>query len=514
MLIRLSRWSIRASLAAALALTPFEMNMNQSMASSTRPACPSPTQISATVQLLFYDRNGNEIPAATAQNIMMGSDTAYKGTKIGWANDALVDPVTLCDLETHPLVTDGTGHLAFTLLSQPVAFEVNWPTTRGYSMTILDNGGAGFSAGGTVNFTYQAALDWKTKLDTALAARPDYVRSVAFDNAYNAAVADINTANGSSSQSVKGQYGQLAMDQLATAFDLMLYEYGTFYAHGHLGTQTPWLGVTMDTIANYQSNLELARKLTSPYGYVRIVMDPGTAFSNYAPVVDYAHSIGLKVMGQPIDSSYAKRFGGSKYLARIQSAVRALPTVDAWEVGNEVNGSWLGSDMGGRLDQAAAWVKANSTAKVVITFYWQIGTDAPQWSLFNWEKANLTDATVSNTDIFLVSAWIEDAPMGYAFDQVMRTLHNEFPAKQIGLGEFGYWGQGTSQRWWYGDNTGVTAGREAVADQYYRAALGYSYSLGGVFWWYYAEDMPADSLLGCKVSAARDAITGTPTPCP
>jgi hypothetical protein len=340
------------------------------------------------------------------------------------------------------------------------------------------------------------------------------VRSAGLNDAYNDAVADINTANSSSSQSAKGQYGQLAMDQLATAFDLMLREYGPSYARAHLGARSPWLGATMDTVSDYRSNLDLAKKLTSPYGYVRVVMDPGTAFSNYAPVVDYAHSIGLKVMGQPIDSSSAKRYRGGKYLARIQSAVTALPTVDAWEVGNEVNGSWLGPDMGGRLDQAAAWVKANSTAKVVITFYWQIGTDAPQWSLFNWEKANLTDATINNTDVFLVSAWIEDAPMGFAFDQVMRTLHNEFPAKQIGLGEFGYWGKGTSQRWWYGDNTSVAAGRQAVAGQYYRAAFGYSYSVGGVFWWYYAEDMPAGTVLGCKVSAARDAVTGVTTPCP
>jgi len=66
------------------------------------------------------------------------------------------------------------------------------------------------------------------------------------------------------------------------------------------------------------------------------------------------------------------------------------------------------------LDQAAAWVLANSTAKVVITCYWQIGTDAP---------------------------------MGYAFDQIIQSLHNEFPTKQIGIGEFWHWGQGISQRW-------------------------------------------------------------------
>src|SRR5262249_50962471 len=97
--------SLRILLVSAAVLTTLAANMNPSAASPTRPACPSPAQIAANVQLLFYDRTGNEIPAATAQNIMMGSDTAYKGTKIGWANDALIDPVTLCDLEAHPLVT-------------------------------------------------------------------------------------------------------------------------------------------------------------------------------------------------------------------------------------------------------------------------------------------------------------------------------------------------------------------------------------------------------------------------
>ena len=103
--------------------------------------------------------------------------------------------------------------------------------------------------------------------------------------------------------------------------------------------------------------------------------------------------------------------------------------------------------------------------------------------------------------------------MGCAFDQVMqaplqRVLREADPARRVRI-----LGQGTSQRWWYRDNTSVTAGREAVADQYYRAALGYGYSVGGVFWWYYADDIPADPVLGRKVSAAGDTVTGSPTPC-
>lgn len=84
-----------------------------------------------------------------------------------------------------PLFTS-SGTLAFTIPSQPL----------GYSLVILDNGGSGFSGAATVNLTYQAALDEKRRLDSALAARPDYQPSSDFQAAYNAAVTHVNTANG------------------------------------------------------------------------------------------------------------------------------------------------------------------------------------------------------------------------------------------------------------------------------------------------------------------------------
>ncbi len=95
-----------------------------------------------------------------------------------------------------PLFTS-SGTLALTVPSQPVAFAFNWPTQpRGYSLVILDNGGSGFSGAATVNLTYQAALDEKRRLDSTLAARPDYQPSSDFQAACNAAVMHVNTANG------------------------------------------------------------------------------------------------------------------------------------------------------------------------------------------------------------------------------------------------------------------------------------------------------------------------------
>ncbi|MGZ5301808.1 MAG: hypothetical protein ACXWEJ_08295 [Actinomycetota bacterium] len=451
------------------------------------------------VQLLFFDRQGSEMSAARARS-RMSSGSA------GWANDALIDPTFLYDLKAHPLYTDDTDHLSFAVPDRPVALAINWPTTRGYSLLIVDYGGEGFTHGGVVNFTYRAAIDAKRMLDQELAARPSFLRSAKFLMSYAAAASDIATANGSPERSVRGRYGYLALDHLAFANDLLLADYGTQVARATRSI-TPWLGVTIDTIDRYRSSLDLAGGLTDPHGWVRIVMDPGTTFSAYAPVVRRAHLNGLKVMGQPIDSFYARAFPGRDYLHRIQRAVRALPAVDAWEIGNEVNGGWLGPAMGDRIDRAAAWLGSSHPEKIVVlTFYWQIGTDAPQWSTFNWIRDELKASTIRNTDVFLLSTWVEDAPLGLAYDRILRALHDALHGSTLGIGELGYWGPGTSRAWWYGARRDPVVGRRVVLDQMYRASLGYSWSVGGVFWWYFAEDMPADPELAGELSKIRDDI--------
>lgn len=156
----------------------------------------APARSGGTVQLRFFDRRGHEISAAGARSRMSNGSA-------GWRNDALIDPTFLYDVQAHPLYTDDSGHLSFTLPDRPVALAVNWPTTRGYSLLILDNGGAGFRRGGVVNFTYRAAIDAKRMLDQEIAIRPSFVRSAAFNGAYDAAAKDIDTANASSAPSVR-----------------------------------------------------------------------------------------------------------------------------------------------------------------------------------------------------------------------------------------------------------------------------------------------------------------------
>jgi hypothetical protein len=431
----------------------------------------------------------------------------------GWNTSALVHPSTLQNLNAEPFYVTENG-LAFTLPSTPVALIVNWPTVRGYSALILDNGGAGFQAAASLNFTYQAALDIKRKLDLARSNRPEYLPSSIFNLHYQSAVAHLQAAVSAPDEPQRGKEGQLALDDLALATDLLLKEYGLTYARSRLSTRVPWIGFTLDTIDRYQDLLDLANNIAGKYAWVRIVIDNGTTPSTYAPALAYAKQLGVKVMVCPIDSYNAKDYTREGYLSRVKLFVDAFPEVDAWEVANEANGNWLGTGMGDKIADAAGYVRQKRPGtQTVLNLYWQIPTDAAKWSLFNWVRANLSAAARMNLDVILFSAYMEDAPLGLAFDQIMERLHIEFPQQQIGLGELDYWSADTSRNWWYINTSDpTTTARREVASQYYAAALGYPFSVGGVFWWYYAEEMVSDVQLQTSVRAVTQALENPPLP--
>lgn len=445
----------------------------------------------ARISLQFFDRDGKPLSAGKALDQIDG----LKGRKEA---TALVNPSDLRVIVSGAVRKDG-NELVFDVPAAPAGLAVNWPTTRGYSLLILDNGGAGFSSPGTINFTYQAALDTRRRLDEALAARPDYVRSGVFRTAYGRAVEHLKVAASTSSEPVRGKEGYLALADLAEAFDSMLAEYGIVYRKSHLDQLSPWMGVTLDDIRNFSDSLTIADSATKPYSWIRIVFDYGQRPGSYDDVVKEAHDRGFKIIGAPIDSQAAKKYVTTEdYFERMKMFVEHFPVIDAWEVANEVNGDWLitkpedrnGKPFGSLADKinlSAKYVRDHG-AKVVVTLYWQLTTD-PEFTTFNWARANLSPSIRENIDVVLLSMWVEDAPMGIAFDQVMRMLQYEFPSKYIGLGELGYWGDGTPKAWWAYDERDRDVGRRRVAAQYYSTALGYERSIGGSFWWYFYKDV-------------------------
>jgi hypothetical protein len=467
-------------------------------------------QAGGTVTLLFFDRNGTALTPTQVRSTSNNGGLDYN-------NDFLLNPSNMFAISSGPLYTSGSN-LAFTIPSQAVALAFNWPTlSGGYQLLILDNGGAGFSTDATINFTYQAALDVKKKLDEARAARPDYVPSAKFNTAYHAAASQLAGVDVYSPESAKGKAGQLVLDQLAVAYDAMLAEHGPVYAAANKSTVTPWIGFTIDTVSNYQASVDLAATLAAPFAWIRIVFDTNQAPSIYTDIVNYAQVKGVKVLGLPVDSSSDKGYTRDQYKQLFIDYITALPQIDAWEVGNEVNGSWLSSDIGLRIADVAAEVKARAPGKLTfLTLFWQINTDTVASSMFTWVNANLPASTRANIDVVTFSQYQEQAPMGVAFDQVMKTLRAEFPTQKIGLGELGYWISG-QQFWWAYNQTDTLAAKRTVAEQYYNAGFDYPGSIGGVFWWTYTADFTNDTTMQQIVKTLRDKLhssspTSTPFP--
>jgi hypothetical protein len=231
-------------------------------------------------------------------------------------------------------------------------------------------------------------------------------------------------------------------------------------------------------------------------GWVRIVFDRDKGPTYYADEITAAHQAGLHVVGQLLDSSDMAKVSLRAWKSRVRSYVSALPTVDEWEVGNEVNGNWLGRDVVPKITYAADYVKTHTSARTLLTLYWQLGEDDAAHSMYTWAKRNLSSSLLSQVDDLGISLYPEDHPMGVTFDRAFSTLHSLFPSQRIEITELGYWSADLGHTWWWGSQTdGTGAGRQAVANLYQAAVMGYSYSGGGAYWWYYLEEaLPENAL--------------------
>jgi hypothetical protein len=457
-------------------------------------------------------------PAPSSQVVLHAYDAA--GTRLTWTafralesngkggngiNDMLLDPATLQVTKGWPLFKASTNDPAFIWPGKPTSLALAWPTSDGYSNLIVD-----FSQPGTYNFTYVAAKQLLAALDKAAAARSGYAPSAAYSQALATARSKLSSAASASTEASQGAFGAQALDATVKAYTLLLSEYGIQYAKAQRATFRPDWGVTFDSVPG-QSAFDSVRDLVGGDprdGIIRIVFDKAQPASYYVGAVNTAHATGLRVVGQILDSS---EMAGDlpSFQQRVQSYVATLPTVDTWEVGNEVNGSWLGTDVAAKVAYAADYVKKHTRARTLVTLYWQLGEDDVAHSMFNWAAANLPASTLANVDDIGMSVYVEDHPMGAAFDRVMSTMHATFPGQRIGVTELGYWNADLGHTWWWGSSTdGTGAGRLAVAKLYQSAVMGYPYSAGGTFWWYYLQEGATKGPVWSTLAGVHTAVGG------
>jgi hypothetical protein len=250
----------------------------------------------------------------------------------------------------------------------------------------------------------------------------------------------------------------------------------------------PVLGVTLDDVSDLPAILSsLARLPRKPT--VRVVFDAGVPAARYKDAVRTLHAKAF-VMGELLDSSAMKSVGLEDYRSRAGEYLSALGAdVDVWEVGNELNGEWLGADAESKAAAAFDAVKAAGGRTALTLFYNEGCWEKPENEMFRWTAERVPRRLRDGVDYALLS-WYEDECHGLRPDwtKVFARLGALFPRAGLGFGEIG---------------TKKESGKAAMIRRFYGMRPPSPRFVGGYFWWFFKEDMvPEDAPLLKDISAA------------
>jgi hypothetical protein len=270
----------------------------------------------------------------------------------------------------------------------------------------------------------------------------------------------------------------------------MMREYGLQRA-AWLGDRARW-GVTIEptTLAADMAKIDDLVALFDPqHRWLRIAMvgNGGDNLPLIRQLAEYAATRGIRTVGQLFDSHVQADIPLDAFKARVDQALAVLgPSITAWEVGNEANGSWLGDDVPAKIAYAAEKAKALGR-EVMLTFYWSAIEDELPGSLFTWIVENATPALVENVDSIALSIYVDDKPLNFSWDMVMTRLSERFPGKPVLTGELGFEPAAFFHEGPAGAATEVAA-RTYIQNRY-AASFATRRSLGGGYWWTYGDDM-------------------------
>lgn len=237
------------------------------------------------------------------------------------------------------------------------------------------------------------------------------------------------------------------------------------------------LGVTIDNVDNITAVIAALKKLPVPRPTIRVVFDEYVAAKHYLTAVKQL-AVVADVMGELIDSEYMKLYSVTSYKNRAEDYLKILGSyVAIWEIGNEVNGEWLGTNVIEKI-LAAHGVFVKAGKKVVVNFYYNKGCSENGHEMFDWINSNVPTSLRTGLDWVLFSYYEDDCnnivhDAAY-WEGVFTQLSGVFPTARLGFGEVG-----TSKR----------RSKELYVQRYYSLKLNHQKFIGGFFWWYFYQDM-------------------------
>ena len=425
----------------------------------------------------------------------------------GW-DDQLLSTDTLEVLAHAPLYEDDEASAAVDLPDGGAAtLTLSWPTSHGYSALMADIPGPGRYS--LAELAARALHERQApRLDSLGPAARAEVQSLRDD-----AATALDACSSASDPAERASRGAEALEAAAGA-QLALDE-----ACQALAPADAVVGVTFtqppDAAQVSQAvGIGEGRRRTA----VRIVVDDASdsgELDAWRQTVTALHDAGALALVQVCDSQMMATFSDEAWHQRVGALIAALPEADAWEVGNELGGSWLGEGAVDRTLRAARAVRADpatAAATTVVTLYYQLGQESEESSVLTWAGSELTPELLELTDVLGLSVYPQLHPLGTGADRVLTALAEAFPDQRLALTELGYGGDDLdSGPWWFGSQQDTAAARTAVARHLTSAALGRERSWGAPFWWYYLQDErpgapggPVGEVLGEVATASQD----------
>lgn len=250
---------------------------------------------------------------------------------------------------------------------------------------------------------------------------------------------------------------------------------GTLPGTGRMPAGRLW-GLTLDGIDNVTGILaSLTRMSRRPT--TRIVFDEGMPATYYRDAISQIANASY-VMGEILDSFFMKDITLAGYQARVTEYMNALQDkVDIWEVGNEINGEWLGDTASTVAKMSAAYdiAKARGLTTELTLYYNEECWAKPANEMFTWTQANVPARMKQGLDYVLVSYYEDDCnDLQPNWPVVFRRLAQMFPGSRIGFGEVG---------------TKYANRKVSYINRYYSMELAEPHFIGGFFWWYGRQDL-------------------------
>ena len=304
-----------------------------------------------------------------------------------------------------------------------------------------------------------------------------------------------------------------ALRTIALAAEKELYEHGLQLALGDALSKKARFGLTFDE--SILKRLDDADWLTeaaarSGSNWVRLVFRPNgedfvygslRSFNEYDAVLAKLRKNHVKVMGCLLDTAqWPKTMTPPIYTERVKNIVLHYKgKIDAWEVGSEINGDWLGGSSDPLSpDQvykiftagAAKAKELDPETETVATLYWW-ETTAPDraHSLSGWLKRYAPKGFAKTVDVVGLELYPEDNPVGLSLERAFDTAADALPGTKLMLSSFGYVEKDVLKGYWWLAADDVDGARKDLLILYTVASCAMRGSVCGGFWWQTLDQM-------------------------